>query len=395
MSSWPPLPFPNEILEKIFVDTWNATRDGTPKERAALYRSISDADPRLRQVIVHVALRNVILEWHREHLQDFELYDSIAGDAASLAGVHEDTGRAPALRALFRSSHVRLSFDPFGLLQRKSGDYIASKKAFAWSAPAMDALGRLFHSCRSFTLTHSRERKVLPERTLDPLFRVLHGFLALESLHIDCYFTDDELWCPESEPDAIPTLPTVRFLRLKHFPLCACACTAEDPAPAPRRRWPTTRRKACLGGAFRVIFPSLQHLHLENAVFLKRLVRLLPRTLTTLTLDAPLTRPIAARPPYSSLLDYNVAAALRRGLLRPARHDGTGGNDGDGAARTIIVHAGTADPYGWTAARAACGEAGVRLVKVVSYLAPVERTDFEYVKSKKVGQARLRPFGAH
>ena len=47
------------------------------------------------------------------------------------------------------------------------------------------------------------------------------------------------------------------------------------------------------------------------------------------------------------------------------------------------------------AARAACDEAGVRLVKVVSYLAPVERTDFAYVKSKKVGQARLRPFCAY
>ena len=103
--------------------------------------------------------------------------------------------------------------------------------------------------------------------------------------------------------------------------------------------------------------PNLHHLHLDTPFFLKLLD--VPSTLDTITIEAPPREHIVGWESFSTIMGYNVSAALHRGLL-PARFVGH--------RRTLIVRTGLAEPHGYKPVREACGQYGVVLVKEVVYM---------------------------
>ena len=348
MPTEPPSTLPAEIVEQIFQEAWRTTFNTTPEERQRLYEVLSTAAPPLRGLIIHVAIRLVIIDWSNESLGDLNLYRIIADDAAAFQ--HITAATDPAVRAaffdsLFQNSHVRLQgFDPLQL-----DDF----SAVEWNAvppthPVTTALAELIRGCRSFTLAPPPVRAPLDARNVRLLLETFHhtpGFRALEVLSLDCTIDTCRFPCYAADPAPL-SLPSVRLLRLKRLPLCSCALAL---------------RCACTVPALRTTFPRLAHLHLRAPAFLKRLCGALPRSCATLTLDAPPAARIPGRGAYSSLMDYNLGAALRRGLAE--------------TVRAVVVRSGPEEPFGWAAAREACIEFGVDLTHVVAYPEPVELCD--------------------
>lgn len=92
-------------------------------------------------------------------------------------------------------------------------------------------------------------------------------------------------------------------------------------------------------------FPASRTLHIERPVFLKKLLPA-PRALASLVLDAT-----HGRPGFAMVQDWNIPAALNRGLFAGVQ-----------GARIIVYTADLkGEPFGWAQARDACAASGVGL----------------------------------
>ena len=219
--------------------------------------------------------------------------------------------------------------------------------------PILDYLRDVIRDCRSFTLDTSQPHHLVDQMVPIRLLAILASFQSLTHIAWDCVWSPPDIFAYVKDP--LVPMPALSSLRLKHIPACECI-------PGAMANREDGHCNACLRSALFDTFPNLRHLHLENPVFLKDLKP--PHSIETLTLDAPPLKRIVGREPYSSVIDYNIPAALRRGFMCWPKKGNT--------QRKIVVRAGVDTPYGWASAATACAEANIRLEKVVAYLRAIE-----------------------
>lgn len=413
---------PTETISHILKDLWEST--SSPAERKELYETIGAASPRLRDILVLVAMRYVVIDTAGFKTDDIELYKSIARHAASLSGLpplEDETSEKQRVARLFDSygdpawgtgtphrrpyhyphaavfpanAHVRL--DGFALYRFDDERHrFDASETQSWSALLTTVRALLgADSCTSFTLatpTTASRSPVLKQAVPALLFwHLLRHLPALASLRLDCYF--EPLYSTGQACAPIP-LPHVTFLRLTHHPACECSRDHRDQW-SPRRR-ADGHLKTCLAVSLLEAFPSLVALHIENPVFLKNLAP--PRSLRTLTIEAPPVVHIAGREAYSSIVEYNVASAVRRGFMCGPRSSSTSSPsleaeaEAEAEGREIVVLTGRANPLGWSVAQKACEEKGVTLVKVIAFPEVVHRPDLQSVTKGKGGLLVSRP----
>ncbi|OCH94872.1 hypothetical protein OBBRIDRAFT_788870 [Obba rivulosa] len=123
-------------------------------------------------------------------------------------------------------------------------------------------------------------------------------------------------------------LPHIVYFRLSHYPACPQLgkCTQDVHEPA------------CISRYLLRGFPKLRQLHLGHPVFLKFLD--VPHSLEVLILD------VAPNPPFSSMMGWNIGAALNHGLFKRA--------EDEQPRRRIVVNTGAEEPTGWLQAQQAC-----------------------------------------
>lgn len=355
----------------------------TKKERWDLYHAIAASHPLLHETLLSVASRIVFLRYGPSR-EDIELFRLVAAQAASAsdsstsdvtADAAPDDSRA-RWRALLQHAHIHFDFtmllhrdNPHGKLAKGASNppALPSEEAAAlrepaageepaiqgahWESYLADVRAAVLSNCPCLSVTAFCAYQVPPFTACTLLRRLAQLFPALTHLYLRFDWEYGQ-----SHTDAWlfsgGHFPAVRFLRLAAFPACGCT-------PA----GPVTHRQQCVGPRLLRLFPGVRHLHLDAPVFLKLLDP--PHALETVTLEAPPKAYIAGREPYATIMDYNVAAALRRGFLRwPDRDRDV--SDG-GGTKTIVVRTGTVDPLGFEAAKAACEEYGIVLKKEVVY----------------------------
>ncbi|KAI0714543.1 hypothetical protein C8Q76DRAFT_428183 [Earliella scabrosa] len=314
--------FPVETLRAIIGHLWRS--DATTEERWALHATFAAAHPLLHEIFVSVAARVVYLTSHTE--QELELCRRISDHAAAYVRARgEDPGVS--------SPPDHLEFDISWVI---IVDRVEDREQ-RWATCIQNMLPSALH-CTSLTVTsaHVVYRDFI--RDLPELFP------ALTHLYLDL----DDSW-NDAGSDHYTPLPVFRallFLRVKSFPPCFCQKAG---------RGLHDHDEDCLAPALAQTCPELRHLQIDTPFFLKLIE--IPPTLDTLTIDAPPRVYILGRPPYSTIMGYNVSAALRRGSLRPPGR----------RRRTVVVQTGREDPYGYEFAREACAQYGIVLLKEVVY----------------------------
>ncbi|KAI0801536.1 hypothetical protein C8Q74DRAFT_1365122 [Fomes fomentarius] len=325
-------------VETIEIITRNALGDtSSTTEREQLYETMKAAHPLLHHIVLHELCRFPLIDCSRLS-EEQDLYNKLVAECAALAGVHIDHNNKNAfLQSLFRASHVHLlvgsASDAFGV-QRLLEQTILNSTAITIDAG-------------SDRLDQTVPTILIPVITKHP---------ALTRIYLDCTWGDGAYrGLPMRDWDK-SSASSVTSLRLRSYPPCACGKSRVEEQG---------HDATCLYTHLLHFFPNLRHLHIGHPIFLKELDP--PHTLETLVLEAPLARYtyIACREPYSSLIGFNIASALKRGFMRWPSATG-------GAQKRIIVRTGEQVPYGWAAAQAACNRFGVGLKKVVVYTMPVQ-----------------------
>lgn len=399
---------PVETVEQILEHAWKSTASAA--ERKALFTTFTAADSALLDLLTHIAMRLVILDVSGFSTEDIDLYaqwscrmtDAATGAESSCPKFDQyynleiPTAALLAFRRdLFKNSHLRIEVltgasaqahrhrpraiscrDPATALRRTWG-YVLTK------------LTHVVPDARAVTLAPAPARGTawpVVEPTVPALvFPTLRAFPSLRSLHLAVFF---EVVRRGTQSAAPPALPQVTALRLAQVPVCECP-TATGTGTA-HRDWRALRAdghfECCLAATLLEGFPNLRRLHIENPVFLKTVRP--PAGMETLVLDARPLSEIVGREACSSLVGYNVGAAVRRGFMSACTGGGGGESDGDGdgarGRRRIVVLAGVEEPCGWAGAKAACDEVGIELVRVVEYVARANPTR-RAVRSTAVG----------
>ena len=315
----------------VLEEAWKATE--TSAERLTIYKVFAPASSDLVKALVRIAFRFVRMTLSQHDTGDFKLYSSLHVEAACHLAADYDAPEA-SIRQLFHQTQFDLLINC--RLERRKEQAVFTE------------IARLVQDCKTFTLTKwpgcplGREECVRYTNLAPAVFQMLlPAFPSLTHVALEDSF-DPALSSlailPEEDAPPPPPLRTVRALRVHAF---------QD----------HSRSDAYLPAAALRLLPALRALHVARPLPLKRLVGVAPPTLERLTLEAPLMEHIRGRAPFSTVVEYNIAAGLRRGL---ARHW-----SGRGGVRTIVVLTGSEEPYGWAPARAACEEYGVELVHEV------------------------------
>lgn len=340
---------PTETLELICENAWRSA-DST-RQRELLYRALAASHPHLHRIILRVAIRNALFD----STSSCTFYSTdVAGAAASFAGVKHSTHDSQLLDRLFERSHIclvaPLKFET-GPSPHRLGPSIRA---------SIDRLRAVVKDCSSFTLTSPSSN--FPTIYIPTLFACLASFPSLTHLQLDVHLLisayDDVYY--DTTILIEDHLPSVTFLRLREHPRCGCEVLKDMPEAEPKPLRSDNHQIDCMSVILLEAFPNLRHLHLDHPFFLKDLN--VPPTLETLTLEAPPQVVIQGQPPRSFLLGYNISAALKRGLMRSdpqAMEQQT--------QKTIVVHTGTVEPYSWGSVVSSCAEAGVRLIRHISY----------------------------
>ena len=217
--------------------------------------------------------------------------------------------------------------------------------------PFLSVLASVIGDCRALTAAAPPRFPYLHLFERVKLFYLLQRFPSLTSVRIDF------LWdYPEIAPKPIVApLPSVRFLRLRHWPPCPCSrqreATEDDDGLG------KGCQRTCMAGTLAEIFPALQELHLDSPVSLVRV--LAPPTLEVLTLEAPVAAPFTR----GTLAVFGIEEALSKGFM-PAPELEAGE---DVSRRRIQVHTVRERPAGWDEAHDACEKRSIMLVQLVSY----------------------------
>ncbi|KAI0816966.1 hypothetical protein BC628DRAFT_1097412 [Trametes gibbosa] len=190
------------------------------------------------------------------------------------------------------------------------------------------------------------------------LSRIVLGFIAslpsVTHLDFDTTFEPsdtrgrprDEILFPwERIPSPLPLLPKVRYLRFKEYPNCTCQKLDLGFGHA---------ESYCFAYQLTSAFPNVVHLHIDTPVILKHVKP--PPRMHTLTLEVPRAGHANPTSP-GSIIEYNLAAALNRGLLEAPV--------AGGRQRKVVFNMSTGDPAGWKHVVAACRQHGVTLVRHV------------------------------
>ncbi|KAI0688574.1 hypothetical protein C8T65DRAFT_118974 [Cerioporus squamosus] len=378
---------PVEVVEEILQHAWNST--SCADERKTLLATFACADSILHGLLERAATRSVILDVSDYSTDDMDLYADLADRVAAEAGERsrsEGTRSRPeineyynleiseadvlAFRAnVFKRSHLRIEGLTGASNQTPRRDsslpYRPSDDAhrYTWGYVLMK-LTNVIPDARAVTLAPSRSSSPWPAaKQILPalLFPTLRSFPSLRSVRLAVFF---EVLTFASHSAAPPRVPQVTALRLAHVPMCECAHADW------RARRADGHLECCLAATLLECFPGLRDLHLENPVFLKTLCP--PAALRTLTIDAPPVRRIEGRQAFSSIIEYNVTAAVKRGFMSALS---AAADEGGGIRRKIVVLTGAEQPFGWVSAKATCDEAGIELVQVAEYAEPVVRVD--------------------
>lgn len=340
----PPLPF--ELLETIVEDAW-LTCTGSA-DRWELFDALHRVDPTWAELADVVASRIVLLECS---------FDIARYNALTIAdGSMWEHGFAShsCLQAASRS-HLRYALVP---------EFSIFGDCNSWSEH-FQRLRVFVPHCYSAELIFKKDTSDLHKE--DGKWEAMFTFLAtlpeLRHLHLR----------PEVESDAfLPRthIPQVTHLRLSTLKACRC------------EGW---ERERCLFRNILMRMPAVRHIRLEGPTFLRRFTPC--RTpLESLTLDAPPMQAIARREPYSSVMEYNITAALNRGLMRRDK------KDWGKSPRCIIVNTGVQLPLGWEHAQAACVAHGVTLERRCVWMKPVKReTVVELDESQEKHRSRMKP----
>ena len=246
---------PEETLELIIQFTWTSTV--TPKARTLLYFSLSAAHPRLHQIAIHVSTRFVMVDITDLPTEDLPHYfKTITADAASTMGLVHDSDELRAV--LFSKSHVYLR--GYGVVDRGGGAGATHMLNSRGIDPFLSVLASVIGDCRALTAAAPSRFPYLHLFERVKLFYLLQRFPSLTSVRIDF------LWdYPEIAPKpVIAPLPSVRFLRLRHWPPCPCSrqreATEDDDGLG------KGCQRTCMAGTLAEIFPALQELHLDSPV---------------------------------------------------------------------------------------------------------------------------------
>ncbi|KAI0696867.1 hypothetical protein C8T65DRAFT_29855 [Cerioporus squamosus] len=325
---------PVKITEVIIAEAWSQC--ATTAERWDLYRTLSATHPLMHELVVTVAVRYPCFKFGAFR-RDIELYKVALGRAASFAQARGDTES----RDLTSAEHVCIDITLF-VLSSTLGVFIRTGGADerVWRdrwIEYLSVLQTVVPKCSSLTLLSARPLHV---HAVCLSLRALASFAPLTHLYLDY----DVHGC--LRPEALVPISSVRFLRIKHCPTCMCNHTPH---------W-----HVCHPARLLHAFPNVQHLHLDRPVFLKLLDS--PHSLHTVTLEAPPVRSIPGMAPFSSLIGYNISAALRRGFLQWPRQERTA------PPPTIVVHTGLTEPPGFKLARLACAEHGVTFRRKIVYM---------------------------
>ncbi|RDX44251.1 hypothetical protein OH76DRAFT_1421457 [Lentinus brumalis] len=317
---------PPEIIEKILAEAWSQC--ATTNERWDLYKALSAAHPSMHELLVTVAARHPCFMCNASR-RDILLYRETTDLAASFARARGGTeSNGPASPP---AEHIRIDITLLALTgKHDTGGLAAAMWRGRWEEYVSD-LQAVVPECSSITLLSRR----LHDAHAAVCLRSLPSFPFLKRLYLN--FT---LHTVNFEP--LMPISSVLFLRIKKLPACKC------------RYLDQFHNSNCLTPRFLRAFPNLQHLHLDQPSFLKFLES--PHSLHTITLEAP------PSPPFSSLLEYNITSALRRGFLQwPGRKHAV-------APPTIVVHTGLAEPVGFGQAQLACTQYDVALRREIVYM---------------------------
>lgn len=388
------LRLPDELMQMVIEMAWKDIM--TKDDRWEFYHSLSSVSRCLHRTLVRVSSRHLFLRFDRSDT-DLELCKLIATDcqllplAQSHAGAVDPTPisspgcSSPYWRSLLSRAHVDLDLtvlvadadDCFGEgtpsvsclslpSPRSSYDIYRQNlraRADRWSAYLHELRTVLLAGadCPVKSLKTYSAYRLQPTYAIWPLRLFATLFPALESLYLEHGYERGGLSCDLPLPPPGGELRSLRYLRLAYHPVCNHSCPARETEDC------AAHHEMCPVRSLGVrIVPNLRHLHLESPVLLKILD--LPRTLETLTLDAPFmaryvrdekTGEKTSVVHYSTLVGYNLPSALRRGLLRHA---------GDSyVRRQVVVCAGEDDPHGFLSAKNTCEEYGIELRKDVVF----------------------------
>ncbi|KAI0352203.1 hypothetical protein OH77DRAFT_1438750 [Trametes cingulata] len=344
---------PVELIEKIIAHSWKNTV-GRPQDRRRLHEALTEAHPRLGDIVDRVAMR-------------IPIYSPIArpGEPGTYLCMEVDRREqdqcapgGPDWQAILESSH--------------SGAYSMEKCVYRpthvfLEAPLMDKATKsplahgAFHrgsklvlqGCTSVTILHLTPSKgmVTVSPPDDSVFRLLSTVSRLTHLHLDydgdssCKY-NGRIWVGVA-------LPTVTFLRMRCYPCCGMPSSSS--AQGMSRHHPR-----CARTGLAQPFPNLRELQLDDPLFLKLLDP--PASLTKLTIDAP---PDAK--PFCSIQEYNVGAGLRHGFMTAGDCSQLVSAGSVAPKKTIVVRTGRKQPVGWQHAMQACAAFGVSLVHEVAY----------------------------
>ncbi|RDX53915.1 hypothetical protein OH76DRAFT_1399084 [Lentinus brumalis] len=317
---------PSELIQMAIAELWSQV--GTTDERCDLYDTLRAAHPLLHELLVAVAVRHPCFTFSASR-RDIKLYRMIFDQAASFAGA--TAGTEENATTVPQGVHVLLDITPLVDL------YGTTRTSYPhWEEYVSVLKDVVTPECSSFTFLGTRPVRQHITRL------ALSSLLSYSSLtHLYLNYDHQGHACVSYK--TVSPIPSVRFLRLKQYMTCNCD------------------KPNCLRRVFLHVFPNIGHLHLEQPTILKLLDP--PHSLHTATLEAPLLQPIPGLAPSSSLVGYNITAALRRGFLqwRPRRARAV-------SPPTIVVYTSFAEPIGFEQARAACAEHGVALRREIVYM---------------------------
>ena len=327
-----------EILEHIICLAWITA--GSPIRRETLLKRLSATHPFFRTIIRRVARKNAVVDFNPGYADDVTLYRKV------LQHYNFDD-----LRCTRMPSCVHLEVRNFSskfcaglgctskedslkaLYIRRRNDVVALLKDIPHD------------NCKSFSLsiddsfTRSLTRKEVSVYALPVLFwGVLHSFRALTTMDIDCEWIDgvsDDL----HEMD-LPTLASVRTLRMKQLPRCSSTGVRGTKELAPCM---------CLAHTLDTTFPGLRHLILGKALPLACVKE--PRTLERLTLEVGVL--------WDGLEWFRLPKALNAGFM-------CRGHGGDAfmpvVRKTVVLKMKEEDSKNVKQVQDACEKAGVELI---------------------------------
>ncbi|KAH9847570.1 hypothetical protein C2E23DRAFT_493176 [Lenzites betulinus] len=381
-----PRPIPIEIVEMILEEAWLSVPLPDPAARWAFFRKASFVNNQWHEAMLRMAVRHVriclrsnedlagYLTVGRQCMQREALHPgfipaSTSVDDRSIENTPSTSLAIPDQRllcAVFRrsswslyvpyspelpASTNRRLFPEQDILQLDRAGSILRSEWAPNSISYLPILRRIVPDCKKITI-HTRPAAGLSAG----LSRIVLGFIAsLPSVtHLDFDTTfepsdtrgrprDETLFPWERVPSPLPSLPRVHYLRFKEYPNCTCQKLDLGFGHA---------ESYCFAYQLTSAFPSVVHLHIDTPMILKHVKP--PPRLHTLTLEVPRAR--RTNPTgLESVMEYNLAAALNRGLLEASL--------ATGRQCKAVFKMSTGDPAGWSHVVAACRQHGVTLVR--------------------------------